>query len=445
MFEVLRRDRETRNEIIISYIVAGALLSAVSLNLATHWFAIAPYVGANSRLVVGGVALGLRLLFVWYLQRWSVYSRYRKYLVSTFDLLVFTLLIWDFGQQLIMLHHFNPERWTFVTSFALCAYTILVILNGLRYSTKVVAYNVLVASGLHAVMFVRHVEPEYQLIMAMLSVGVLMPIAFSVGYSVKSLLQMHEESALKEYLARFLPPELVQQMAGHPELLQRQTERREATVVFVDICGFTQLSERLVAEDVVEFLNAFLEEMTAAILQYQGMVDKYIGDSVMGVFGVPIQREDHALRAYQAGLEMCERLVHLNLALEKRGLPKLAIGIGIHTGELLIGTIGSRTRLDYTVVGDTVNTASRLESLTRCYGVQMILSGETRAQLPEDLPLYPVDLVQVKHRMQAVQLWSPTPLLSNPSSVIPGAMASVTAASCVGTGVATAIALPAAK
>ncbi len=441
MFEVLRRDRETRNEIIISYIIMGALLSAVLLNLATHWFAIAPYVGANSRLILGSVALGLRLIFVWHLRRWPIYSRFRKYLVSSFDLIVFTVLLRDFGQQLMALHNFNPERWTFVTSFALCAYSILVILNGLRYSTRVVFYNMLVASGLHALVFVQHVEPEYRLIMAALSVGVLMPIACSVGYSVKSLLQMHEESALKEYLARFLPPELVQQMAGHPELMQRQTERREATVIFVDICGFTQLSERLVAEDVVEFLNAFLEEMTAAILQYQGMVDKYIGDSVMGVFGVPIQREDHALRAYQAGVEMCERLVGLNVALEERGLPQLAIGIGIHTGDLLIGTIGSRTRLDYTVVGDTVNTASRLESLTRRYGVQMILSGETRAQLPEDLPLRPIDVVQVKHRLQAVQLWSPEP----PELPEPPEPPEPSVRVAMATGSTTAIALAAAK
>ena len=130
-------------------------------------------------------------------------------------------------------------------------------------------------------------------------------------------------------------------------------------------------------EQVVEFLNEFLEEMTAAIMDHRGMVDKYIGDAVMGVFGVPAYADDHALRALQSAIDMRNRLNKLNVGLKDRGLPELSIGIGLHTGELLIGAIGSTRRLDYTVIGDTVNVASRIEGMTRSYPVEILMSDST--------------------------------------------------------------------
>lgn len=400
LFDSLRCSRETQNEIIISYIQIGALLSAFLVNVATHVLPIAPYVGSDYRLIICGVAIAARLIIVAVLHKKPVYVRWRKYGISSFDLLVFTVLLNDLGVQ-------SAYPWTFVTAFSLCAYAILVILNGLRYSTNVVLYNTFIASILYAVVFIPHIPADYRVITFLLSIGMLMPTAFCVSYSVKSLLQMHQESTLKEHLTRFLAPELVQQVALDPALLQRSTKRQMGTVVFADIRGFTRLSETLPPEDVVEALNAFLQEMTTAILHHQGMVDKYIGDAVMGVFGVPLRTTDHATRALRAALEMRDRMVLLNETLHQRGLPQLAIGIGIHTGEVLIGTIGSRMRLDYTVIGDTVNTASRIEGLTRRYGVDILLSQETCRCLTSPLKLYEIDTVQVKNRQQPLVVWSP--------------------------------------
>jgi adenylate cyclase len=129
----------------------------------------------------------------------------------------------------------------------------------------------------------------------------------------------------------------------------------------------------------------------------------------MGVFGVPLHVEDHALRAARAALDMRDRLIQLNAQLRQQGLPEVSIGIGLHTGELLFGAIGSTRRLDYTVVGDTVNVASRIEGMTRSYPVEILLSDATRAAVGDAMPLYSIATVQVKNRTEPLRLWSPDP------------------------------------
>ena len=153
--------------------------------------------------------------------------------------------------------------------------------------------------------------------------------------------------------------------------------RQRVTVMFSDIRGFTGKSEDLPPEAVVAFLNDYFSRMVGAVFEYEGMLDKYIGDGMMAVFGAPILHEDHALRAVQAALRMRQELELLNQELVAKGESPLAIGIGLHTGESVIGNIGTEQRLDYTAIGDTVNTASRIESLTGKYGVDILMSAQT--------------------------------------------------------------------
>jgi adenylate cyclase len=129
----------------------------------------------------------------------------------------------------------------------------------------------------------------------------------------------------------------------------------------------------------------------------------------MGVFGVPFHADDHALRALRAALDMRDRLHRLNVKLIEKGLPELSIGIGLHTGELLIGSIGSSRRLDYTVIGDTVNVASRIEGMTRSYPVEILLSDATREAIAGAAILHQIATVQVKNRIEPLTLWSPDP------------------------------------
>jgi adenylate cyclase len=225
---------------------------------------------------------------------------------------------------------------------------------------------------------------------------------------VYSMLELHRESVRKEHLSRFLAPEVVEEISRKPELLKQTTETRIATILFADIRGFTTLSEQHPASEIGRILNAVFEQLTSAIMDNQGMVDKYIGDAIMGVFGVPVASENHALQAARAAIDMHRRLEALNKSLAKEVGQPLAIGVGIHTGEVIAGAIGSSRRFEYTVIGDTVNVASRIESLTRKYSTGILLSAQTAKLIENDLPLEEVvTTAQLKGRKQPVSLYTP--------------------------------------
>ena len=150
-----------------------------------------------------------------------------------------------------------------------------------------------------------------------------------------------------------------------------------ATVLFCDIRGFTTLSEQINPTQVVSLLNKFFSSMEQCIVKHNGIINKYIGDAIMAIFGVPLQNENQALDAYKCCLEMRETLTNLNKELEAENLPQIKFGIGLHTGNVLAGNIGSNSRMEYTVIGDTVNVASRIESLCKEYNWDLLLSETT--------------------------------------------------------------------
>ncbi len=156
-------------------------------------------------------------------------------------------------------------------------------------------------------------------------------------------------------------------------------ETREVTVLFCDIRSFTAMSEKMSAEDVVSLLNRYFTALGQCITANHGIINKYIGDAIMAIFGAPVASENSALDAYNAALDMRKALVRVNEDLKKEGLPEVHFGIGIHTGPVFAGTIGAENRMEYTVIGDTVNTASRLESLCKTYKVDFLMS-EAAAQ-----------------------------------------------------------------
>jgi class 3 adenylate cyclase len=401
-FENLRRVQETRNEMVINVVQLVHFSVVVVANVATLFLPVAPYRASAPLLALLIGSLVFRLVLFAYLRRLGKYHPARKFIISTIDLAVFTaaplILSWQ-----------GAYPGLFLSVFTVCIFVMLIVLSGLRYDTRVVIYNGVATVLLHASCVPWLVPSGFQLPVLTVGLLTLSCVAFCTAYNSASLVRVYREATIKEQLARFLSPELVEQVVRQPSLLQRRTERRNATVIFADIRGFTRISEQLTPERVVELLNEVLEQMTLAIMQHQGMVDKYIGDAVMGVFGVPLHVEDHALRAARAALDMRDRLIQLNAQLRQQGLPEVSIGIGLHTGELLFGAIGSTRRLDYTVVGDTVNVASRIEGMTRSYPVEILLSDATRAAVGDAMPLYSIATVQVKNRTEPLRLWSPDP------------------------------------
>jgi class 3 adenylate cyclase len=187
-----------------------------------------------------------------------------------------------------------------------------------------------------------------------------------------------EMQRVKDVLSRYVSRPVAEAVLQEQDAVPLGTGRRQrVTVMFTDIRGFTSLSERLAPEEVVAFLNTYFSRMVGAVFTFDGMLDKYIGDGMMAVFGAPIAHEDHALRAVKAAFRMRKELEALNVELKARGEPSLSIGIGLHTGECVIGNIGTEQRLDYTAIGDTVNTASRIEGLTKEHQVDILVSADT--------------------------------------------------------------------
>jgi len=174
-----------------------------------------------------------------------------------------------------------------------------------------------------------------------------------------------EKEFIKNTFERYVSKELAHEILQHKEELQLGGEEKEVTVLFSDLRGFTSMSEKLSPGEVVSLLNTYFTGMIEVISAHQGMVDKFIGDAIMALFGAPIRRGDDPLKAVQCGLEMQRRMHHLNEDRISKSLPPLIMGIGINTGSVVAGNIGSIHRMEYTVIGDTVNVASRLEGASR--------------------------------------------------------------------------------
>jgi adenylate cyclase len=183
-------------------------------------------------------------------------------------------------------------------------------------------------------------------------------------------------------------------------------ESRDMTVLFSDVRGFTSISEGLDPKQLTHLMNEYLTPMTQAIHHHRGTIDKYMGDAIMAFWGAPIHDDQHARHALQAAMEMLEKLKVLQAEFQAKGWPEINIGIGLNTGMMTVGNMGSEFRMAYTVMGDAVNLGSRLEGLTKEYGVQVIVSEFTRTAVP-DFIFRDLDLVRVKGKDKPVGIYEP--------------------------------------
>lgn len=210
---------------------------------------------------------------------------------------------------------------------------------------------------------------------------------------------------LRRAFSLYLSGELVRGIMTDPARLKLGGERRTVTVLFSDIRGFTDISEQLAPEELVALLNGYLGPMTEAILREGGLLDKYIGDAIMALFNTPVEVPDHAVRACEAALVMRERLEGLNRVWRAGGLPVVDAGVGVSTGEAVVGNMGGDLRFDYTAIGDTVNLASRLEGITKLYRAGVVVSESTMAGAKARFVFRELDRVRVKGRREAVPVY----------------------------------------
>ncbi len=219
-------------------------------------------------------------------------------------------------------------------------------------------------------------------------------------------IETRRKRRLAKLFGQYVPPELVDEMDRAPETITLAGESREMTVLFTDVQGFTALSEQLAPQELTRLMNAFLTPMTRVIHQHRGTIDKYMGDAVMAFWGAPLSDPEHARHAVEAARELLTVAPELEAEFRRQDWPPLRIGIGLNTGVMNVGNMGSEFRMAYTVLGDAVNLGSRLEGLTRTYGVPLIVSETTRAAVP-DHAFREIDIVRVKGKAQPIAIFEP--------------------------------------
>ena len=235
-------------------------------------------------------------------------------------------------------------------------------------------------------------------------------VVFAQSSFNKYYITYQQKQQIKKQFGTYLSPDMVRMLQDDPSLLKLGGERKEMTFLFMDIVGFTPVSEfykdKNDPEGLVELINLYLDRMTKIILNNGGTIDKYMGDCIMAFWNAPLDCEDHAQRAVDSAKEIIEAADELIIELEEKGLPRIDIGIGINTGDCIVGNMGSEVRFDYSVIGDAVNLASRLEGQTRNYdGVRVLLSKRVVGKCQRGL-FTPVDDIKVKGKSESVEIFT---------------------------------------
>lgn len=220
------------------------------------------------------------------------------------------------------------------------------------------------------------------------------------------ILERHQKNRIRRLFDMYVPPSYVKEIMDYPNKYSMDGENREMTVFFADIRGFTTLSETLDASELKHLLNEFFTPITNIIFNHQGTIDKYVGDMVMAFWGAPIIDTEHSWHALQAALDIRERLEEINDNLVQKKLPSITLGMGLSSGMMNVGDMGSSFRRSYTVIGDEVNLASRLQDLTKFYQVDILVSETTRANI-NNILWRPIDKVAVKGRQKALIIYEP--------------------------------------
>ncbi len=245
-----------------------------------------------------------------------------------------------------------------------------------------------------------------RLVLPISSGVIMMLLMFLLNMSYGYFIETRGKRQLTGLFGQYVPPELVDEMAKDPEQYSLEAESREMTVLFSDVRGFTTLSEGLEPKALADLMNQMLTPMTTVIHDHRGTIDKYMGDAIMAFWGAPVPDAEHARRALAAAMEMMARLAEINTEFRAKGWPEIKIGVGINTGVMNVGNMGSEFRMAYTVLGDSVNLGSRLEGLTKGYGVHVIVSETTKDAVP-DYAYRELDVVRVKGKDKPVGIYEP--------------------------------------
>ncbi len=229
-----------------------------------------------------------------------------------------------------------------------------------------------------------------------------------VGTASEVLLHQEQEEQsrfIEGAFSSYLSTDLLNKLMQEPERLVLGGEKKELTVFFSDIRSFTSISEKMDPQKLIQHLNRYFTPMSNIVMQHQGMIDKYIGDALMAFYNAPVDVKDHAAAACRSSLQMLDELEELNKDFVKEGLPEIEIGIGLNTAEVVVGNMGSEKRFNYTVIGDGVNLASRVEGINKNYGTHILITEFTQAIVKDEFLTRPIEKVRVKGKEEEVLLY----------------------------------------
>lgn len=251
-----------------------------------------------------------------------------------------------------------------------------------------------------------------------IAINVITPLAIQLitmifGYSYRFILEGKNKEKIKQAMGKYLSQDIMQNVVQNIDDIKLGGKKSTVTVLFADIRGFTAMSERMTAEEVSVILNEYFSEIEPIITKYNGVINKFIGDAVMAIFGEPIQDINHASNAVKCANEMLKKVNWLQDKWVIEGKPKIEIGIGINTGEAFVGNIGSEKRLEYTVIGDTVNLASRIESYNKVYKTNFLISSSTYNNVSTLADVIKISEVQIRGKAKKMDIYEVLRLTQN--------------------------------
>jgi class 3 adenylate cyclase len=368
-FEAGRRERETLSERRIALILGSVMLSTAVAQFIVRLLPEAP-VRPPPVLTATTLALGAGSLLIGaWLRPPRAYSASRKYAIGAFHLAGFTAMALasrSFGEPVLSL--LVP-----VPTFAL-----VIALSGLRYDARHVLGIGAGGILLHLALVASGPALRVRLPAAALGVVLLAAVTAAVSDAVHNLVALHRESVAKERLGRFFAPEVVARVEAAPEVVLGAVER-EVTVLFSDISGFTRMSSGMTPHEVVRLLNDYFPGMVEIVFRHGGTLEKYIGDALLAIWGAPVPMPDHADRALRTAVEMQHAVRELNARWKGEARPPIDIHIGLNSGHVAAGHIGTEQYLQYACIGDTTNVSSRVCSAAEAG--EIVVSAATRAAL----------------------------------------------------------------
>lgn len=271
-------------------------------------------------------------------------------------------------------------------------------------------YSLFMSLGLISLMMLSYIAfcilcYHFNYVVNVITPIMLQIITMLMSYSYRFILEGRNKEKIKTAMGKYISNDVMQNVVKNIDSLKLGGKRANVTVFFADIRGFTSMSEQMSAEEVSVILNEYFAEVEPIITKYNGVINKFIGDAVMAIFGEPIQDKNHAINAVKCANEMIEKVDELQKKWLKEGKPKIEIGVGINTGEAFVGNIGSEMRLEYTVIGDMVNLASRIESYNKVYKTRFLISSTTYEKVRDIADVIKISEVSIRGKAKRLNIY----------------------------------------